>query len=676
MKKNRAERTFSLITLAALVLGCTVMMVPLRAEAARPAVDQKRVWTAIEAEIARQHTEGVPLRTIINNAVKSGEKIHSVVAACIMVGVEPSRVVYIAIAEGYAAQTVVKAARKAGAPLNAVVNSATHAGVDERSNYVADIVKALIKTGEDPSLVVYTAIIEGYSATTVVRGALKAGVPLESVMKSAEHAGPGNKSAFGGDVVTAAIKAGEDPSQVVYTAIAQGYPAQSVVRAALKAGAPVETVVYAATDAGADNKSVYVGAAEAGASPSAVERALANSRTSSAAVFTDMPTTAAASPAPAPAPAPVIFGRGGIVLSQAPAWVLPTLPLGPLMINPFLSVSETFSDNITYSQNNELSDAITTITPGLRLQLPFQAHVAELEYYSVIARYGKYDAENINDHHVGGSVDVRVGDRLELRLSDNYDRGHETRSSTPARTNEIFYSNVAAFSASNRLTDSLTARIDLERTDWRFITSHFRDREEGQIAGTVFYRVLPEASVFVEYGHRNIAYADDASDLNSTVGTMQAGLTWEFSSRSKGTLKAGLAQKDFISYAGGSGTVKVGSADVRHEFDSDTTVVLTAQRSLNEPNIPGINYFISTGAYAELTQRFFQTWTAVVRGAFVQDLNFSRIDRTALGGAGIRYRALDWLELAFDFNQQDRQSTAPGNDYTEQSSIIMATILM
>ena len=120
--------------------------------------------------------------------------------------------------------------------------------------------------------------------------------------------------------------------------------------------------------------------------------------------------------------------------------------------------------------------------------------------------------------------------------------------------------------------------------------------------------------------------------------------------------------------------VKVGSADVRHDFATNTTVVLTAQRSMNEPNIPGINYFIATGAYAELTQRFVQKWAAVVRVAYVEDQYFIRTDRTALSGAGFRYRAVDWLEFALDYNWQKRQSNIEGNDYTEQSSIIMVNI--
>jgi len=651
------------------VLGCAIMMFPLRAGAARPAADTRVVWSAIEAEIAREFSQGVPLQNIINDAVNSGGKLHEVVVACIKVGVEPSLVVYTGITERYAARTVIRAARTAGISLNDVMNSATHAGVDKKPIYVGDLVEAAIKTGEDPSLVVYIAVTEGYSAQTVVRAALKSGAPLKDVLKSANHAGRDDKAAYGGEIVTAVIKTGEDPSLVVYAAVAEGYSAQTVVKAALKTGASLQAVVNAAVNAGADKKSIYVGAADAGEAPGEVKRALSTAGIAGASVFISSP------PSPALAPAPAIFfGRGGIVLSQAPAWAPPTLAVGPLKVNPFVSVSQTFSDNITYTRNDKKSDSITTVTPGIRLRLPFQTHVAQLEYYSVFARYGKYTGENTTDDHVGGSVDFKAGDRLELRLSDNYENGHEPRSSTPTGTNEDFHSNVAAASASYRITDRFTARLDYGKAAWHFITSHFRDREEDQIVGTVYYRVLPKASVFLEYGRRNMNYVETTPDLDGTVGTMQAGLTWDISSRSKGTLKAGLARRDLTSSAGSNGTVKVGSADVRHDFTGDTTVALTAQRSLNEPDIPGSKYFISTGGYAELTQRFVRKWAAVVRGAYVQDLYFVRTDRTALTGAGLRYRAKDWLEFALDYNQRKRDSNIQGNDYVEQSSLITMNV--
>jgi hypothetical protein len=64
----------------------------------------------------------------------------------------------------------------------------------------------------------------------------------------------------------------------------------------------------------------------------------------------------------------------------------------------------------------------------------------------------------------------------------------------------------------------------------------------------------------------------------------------------------------------------------------------------------------------------------MLRAAYVQDQNSIRTDRTALTGAGLRYRATDWLEFALDYNRNKRQSNIEGNDYTEQSSIITVNV--
>jgi hypothetical protein len=86
--------------------------------------------------IAQDLASGIPLKDLINEAVKEGVNIHMVVAEAITQGVDPSLVVYTAVTEGYAVPTIVKAALKSGAPLDAVVNSAMAGGADKKSIYV------------------------------------------------------------------------------------------------------------------------------------------------------------------------------------------------------------------------------------------------------------------------------------------------------------------------------------------------------------------------------------------------------------------------------------------------------------------------------------------------------------------------------------------------------------
>jgi hypothetical protein len=364
------------------------------------------------------------------------------------------------------------------------------------------------------------------------------------------------------------------------------------------------------------------------------------------------------------------------MLSQSPAWAPPTLPLGPLKLNPFLGLSETFSDNVFFTADNRKRDSITTITPGLRMQLPFQANVAELVYYSVIARYGKYTEENTADHHVNAAVDLKFNDRFGMQLSDQFARDHEPRSSSATGDLEVFHTNAASLSASYRTTDLTRIQVGYTKSNWGYLTDHFRDRDEDLISGTFFYQALSRMSTFIEYGHRNFAYTAEGVDLDSKADTVQAGLTWDISPQSSGTLKAGLVRKDFTSSTKRDVTVYVWSADVRHDFTSDTMVVLTAQRSLNEPNLPNIDYFISTGIYAELTHRIVSDWAAVFRGAYViDDYSALKDDRTFLGGTGLTYKAKDWIELAVDYNWHQRNSSIR-EKYVEHATTFTVNFLL
>jgi hypothetical protein len=454
-----------------------------------------------------------------------------------------------------------------------------------------------------------------------------------------------------------------------------------VIKTALNAGAPLNDVVRAAVDAGADRRPIYAGAADAGKSPAAVKRALSAARNPLVATVI----TPSKKPATTPSDeltitsAPAIFGIGGIVLSPAPVWALPTYLADtvPVTINAFLSLTETFSDNARFtSAGTKESDTLTTITPGVRLRLPFQAHLAEAELYGVMNYYKTNKDLNVNDSHIGLSADFKVTDPFKLRIADTFDNGHESLSSSPTGSQEVFRTNVLAASAAYQFTENFKALVDYGMSTWRFDTAKFRDRDENGLAGTVSYKVLPKTWLFMEYGGRNIAYSDKTLDLDSTVSTLQAGMIWDISSRSKGSIKAGLARKNLTSSAKTDGTVKVGSVDVRHDFTKDTTVVLTAARSLNEPNIQGMNYFISTGGYADLTQRFLQKWAVMIRGAAVQDNYSIRTDRTTLGGIGFKHRTKDWLEFAVDYNWRSRHSDDPGYNYTEHSAIIKVSASM
>lgn len=364
-----------------------------------------------------------------------------------------------------------------------------------------------------------------------------------------------------------------------------------------------------------------------------------------------------------------------IFLAPAAARAEGNLHVGQLKINPYVSVNENFSDNIYYTSTDTKNDSVTTTTPGIRLTLPFRMHQAELEYYSVFSRYQTYSGEDTTDYHVGGNVDLKLGSLFAFKLADRYDKGHEPRGSSSTGFIEQFHSNAALVSASYQVATLSKIQIDYAPASWRFKTSDFRDRDETAFSGYFYYRFLPKTSAFVEYDHKTVAYVKTIMDLDNTVDSGQVGLTWEMSARSKGTIKGGMIKKDFSSSSFGDFNGWAYSADVRHDFTDDTSIMLSGQRSVNESNLIGNRYFLTTGVFTELTHKFVRKLAGSVRGSYGEDRYSDvippdtafRIDRTTLLGAGLKYTLKEWLDFGLDYNSRDRHSNFPSNDYREHS---------
>jgi len=384
----------------------------------------------------------------------------------------------------------------------------------------------------------------------------------------------------------------------------------------------------------------------------------------------------------------LILGLLSVLLLPACAGAVGNIHIGQLKINPFLSLSETLSDNIystvasTVPSKDAKKDSITTTTPGLRLSLPIGIHKTEMEYYSVLTRYRTYQGEDTTDQHAYGAVDLNFGSLASLKLSDRYAKSHEPRGTSSTGFIEVFQNNTALASATYKLGNLSKVQIDYASTIWRFDTSEFRDRAEGLVSGYFYYRFLPMTSAFIEYDRQIVAYSQNTPGLDNTADSVHLGLTWEISARSKGTIKGGTIKKDFKSPDKPDLKNWTYSADVRHELTANTSIQVAGQRTVYETTLTGNRYVITTGVFTELTHRFFRKLFGVVRGSYGQD-RFSdaispsstiRADDTTMGGAGIKYQPKDWLGFALDYSSRSRRSNLPENDYVEHTGVVTANM--
>ncbi len=372
----------------------------------------------------------------------------------------------------------------------------------------------------------------------------------------------------------------------------------------------------------------------------------------------------------------------------SPAYGAGNIHFGALELHPFVSVEETFSDNIYFTSTDPRHDSITSVVPGIKLIYPFRVHSLELDYHADIRSYRRYHTEDTSDQYASAKVDLRFGGVLGLALTDDYVQGHEPRSSSSTGLIEKYTTNAAKASATYQLVDRSKIQVDYGQTTWRFKTSDFRNRDENAVSGYIYYRFLPKTSAFFEYDRTHIIYVRKSPlfpDLDNDVDSFLLGLTWEVSQWSKGTIKGGSLKKHFTA-TGGQGDYSgwTSSIDVNHQFSSYTSLTLAGRRVVSDTNLIGTPYFITTGAYIELTHRFDIRLAVVFRGSYGEDAypnpippdTTARTDRSMLGSVGLKYTMREWLEFGASYEQMERNSNLPVNDYIERSYILTASVAL
>jgi len=351
------------------------------------------------------------------------------------------------------------------------------------------------------------------------------------------------------------------------------------------------------------------------------------------------------------------------------------LHYGALEVHPYLLLKETYNDNIFATPTNTDSDWVTTITPGIKLLLPFRMHQFDLEYNAVINRYLDFTSENTTSHNASAKADFKLGSLFGLKLSDAFSRGHEPRDSSQTGFIEKYDTNAASLSTSYQLANRSKVQLDYTRTTWDFDTSTYRSRDEDLVAAYLFYRFLPKTSAFVEYNYKNIEYDEQTSDLDNTVNSVFLGLMWDITANTKGTIKGGYNRKDYAAHGVSSLSTWGASIDIDHAFSDYTSMKIVGQRVINEATLLGTSYFVTTGAFAEVTHKFTYKISGVARASYGVD-DFSnaippdikaRKDRTVLGGFGLKYKFTDWLEFIIDYNYRDRNSNIDFYDVTENT---------
>jgi hypothetical protein len=241
---------------------------------------------------------------------------------------------------------------------------------------------------------------------------------------------------------------------------------------------------------------------------------------------------------------------------------------GPLALKPQFSVTETFNDNVTYRSDHQQSDFVTTLSPGLAVQVGRRDfNFWALSYFYERLIYADLNQFDANQHHFAGQL--RFGkSRLTLDGRDTIDffssplnGGYSSGSNTGAGTEGVATTGAQVdrliIFDSYRLTWNTTERTDF----YGQILHSFIDYQDDlpfydsrTLTGTLGFEYHPFAKAYF-FGETYFGQTDNEKNLESLpqyprvnfVGLF-LGVRGNFTERFSGTAKAGYEHRY---YSGG-----------------------------------------------------------------------------------------------------------------------------
>ena len=368
------------------------------------------------------------------------------------------------------------------------------------------------------------------------------------------------------------------------------------------------------------------------------------------------------------------------------------------IIHPFLSVSETYTDNLTNSTTNEESDYITIFSPGISLAIPgtgrtdvrissatgapgglsvsrqklatekrFQAF---LTYNPEIKQYKDNSEEDFTGQRVTGAFQYKAPGGLTIDIAEKYLHAQEMWGETGNATDHATYDDnlthaIVEFAFSPKF--SITAGGSYHSLGYKHGVSKYRDRDDSTYFGAFNYHVSPKTKLFLEYKRIDVSYVESISESrDSSENFVSAGFSWDITAKSTGTCKFGYVDKDFEDASRDDPSTWSGEIDLTHMFTSRTMLMASAFRGYFESNLQTADYYTTNRFDLSFSQDFTRKLGANILLSYQNDdYDGVSIDNdTYKVRPGLTFSPYRWLTCQLAYCYTKRNSDQKTWEYT------------
>ncbi|MGB4100569.1 MAG: outer membrane beta-barrel protein [Alphaproteobacteria bacterium] len=383
---------------------------------------------------------------------------------------------------------------------------------------------------------------------------------------------------------------------------------------------------------------------------------------------------------------PVAAGVGAVAgqsIAQRPRPDYDPIPydVGSFQLFPSVEVGPVFDSNIYAQKTGEKSDYVWTVRPGISAFSNWNRHALQFGAQGDFG-FGTFrPAENYYDGILNMRGRLDLANRTNFEFGGDYQRLTEARGSPDnniqAEPADFNYSH--AFVALKRKQGRFDIRTqyDVSRFDYDHVKTatseinlNFRNRLQQAVTAELGYEVMRFWRPFVrgQYDWRDF---DVNSQHNSQGYTVLGGSGFEMGGGTvTGEVYAGLMSHDYRNWTSDG----VGNTTSSFKFGGKglwnitgmTSLVLEADRTLEDTTTTGYRSFIATGGSATLQHELRRNILLEAKGGMTRyDFNGApeRQDDQYNAGAGMRYffNRHFYSDIQYDFT--NRISTVGANNY-------------
>lgn len=371
---------------------------------------------------------------------------------------------------------------------------------------------------------------------------------------------------------------------------------------------------------------------------------------------------------------PPITGPAAVQLGDSPFFVI-----------PYLGAGFGYDDNLFYEHSNEKSSWVGVLSPGVKLDGRDPNKVIQVSYQNQVGRYSSSQQDNYVDNAARAQFDMAFDPHNFLRIGYDYVLSHEPRGSTdrPFGDRPDRYRQTNAYATYALGAPGAMGRVELYYNDpiRHYLnnreSTQANDRDMPEFGGAFYWRVAPRTYLMAEARQIDVSYEQSGSPLSARERRYYAGVTWEATAATTGTIKFGQLRRDPTNTDAPTFTDTSWEGLVTWAPRSYSKFDFYTARQTNESTGLG-NFILSSIGGVTWTHDWTNYITTAVDARFQKDdyQGFDRTDKYKILGLKAGYKFRRWLTVGAEYTHTTRDSNVDTFEYDKNLYLITFTASM